>query len=120
MAKNKKGPTPFPPWATTNPSGTEKRYVRFGNTQMLHPAMKGLSHTAFRVYMYMRLDAGAEQGFVFPRSRYKDWLSHDAFDRAVVQLVAAGLIEVYENNKHRQRPNVYRFSEAWKAAKADK
>ena len=52
MSRTKK--TPFAVWETTKPDGIEKRYIRMGNSQMIHPTLFGLSHTAFRVYAYMR------------------------------------------------------------------
>ncbi|MEA4899568.1 MAG: hypothetical protein VB115_15165 [Christensenellaceae bacterium] len=110
--------TPFNPWETTRASGIEKRYVRFGNSQMLHSAMSKLSHPAYRVYMNMRLEAGGEQGFIFPRAKYKDWMVPDVFNRAVKELVRAGFIEVHEHNAHRRKPNVYRFTEGWKHTEA--
>lgn len=63
MARRK--PTPFPPWQTEKPDGIEKRYIRLGNSQMLHPAMLSLSDKAFRIYVQMLLEAGGQRNLNF-------------------------------------------------------
>jgi len=121
MGKRKAEKTPFKPWMTTRPDGIENRYVRMGNTLMLSPAVRGLSGSAFMVYCYMRLDAGENQGFIFPRARYHGLLGMgpNTFLRAVEELETAGLLKVRDHNAHRQKPNVYVFTETWKTAYAD-
>lgn len=112
MAKRKK--TPFAPWETTKIDGIEKRYIRMGNSQMLHTITLNLNHATFRVYVYMKLESGGKSTFTFPRSKYKKFVSAGGFDRAVKELCEAGLIEVVERNANLRKPNVYRFSDAWK------
>jgi hypothetical protein len=112
MAKRKT--TPFKPWETAAQGGIEKRYIRCGNSQMLHPAMRSLSANAFRIYLYMRLEAGGEREFVYTRSKYKDLCSNEAFQRAKNELIEKGFITVKENNAHRQKANIYEFSDKWK------
>jgi hypothetical protein len=56
-----------------------------------------------------------EHCFVFPSSH----LQRYGYDRSnaskyIKQLVAAGFIEIVENNKPRKKVNVYRFVETWK------
>ena len=41
MARQKK--TPFPAWQTCKTDGIENRYIRLGNSQLLHPALLNLS-----------------------------------------------------------------------------
>jgi len=47
MPRNRK--TPFAIWETTKANGIEERYIRMGNSQMLHSSMIGLTHSAVRV-----------------------------------------------------------------------
>ena len=56
MARQRK--TPFPPWQTCKDSGVEDRYIRLGNSQLLHPAIISLSDKAIRIYAYMLLESG--------------------------------------------------------------
>lgn len=112
MAKTKK--TPFPPWQTCKDSGIEERYIRLGNSQLLHYATQSLSDKAFKIYSYMLLEAGGHKEFTFPRSKYKKISSPDAFDRAKKELLQKGFIEEKQNNKNLRKPNIYEFSEKWK------
>ena len=107
--------TPFAPWETTKPDGKEGRYIRMGDSQMLHPALFSLSHSAFRVYTYMKLESGGNRDFTFPRCKWRKYLSPGGFQLAIRQLCQAGLVEVLEQNKNLRKANVYRFSEKWKS-----
>jgi hypothetical protein len=111
--------TPFPIWATTKPNGIEKRYIRLGNSLLLHPSVSGLSHAAFRVYAHMALESGGNIEFTFPRSKWKAFLSAGGFQSAKNELCEAGLIEVVEANANLRKPNKYRFSTTWKTTKKD-
>lgn len=117
MSRTKK--TPFPNWATTNPNGIEKRYIRMGNSLLLHPTIRGLSHAAFRVYAHMMLESGGNIEFTFPHSKWKAFLSAGGFQSAKKELCEAGLIEVTEANANLRKPNKYRFSTTWKTIKND-
>lgn len=112
MARIKK--VPFPPWQTCKPTGIELRYIRLGNSQLLHERIIGLTHAAFRVYVYMLLESGGKRDFTFPKSKWKAFLSPGGFQGAVTQLCQAGLIEVTEKNANLRKPNKYRFLEDWK------
>ena len=114
MANIKK--TPFSPWETTKINGIELRYLRMGNSQMLHPAIRNLTSMAFRVYVYMKLESGGHREFKFPHSKYKSFISSGGFQKALAELCATGLIEIVESNANLRKPNVYRFSEGWKVA----
>lgn len=114
MPKTKK--TPFSPWETTKPNGIEERYIRMGNSQMLHPAIQNLGHAAFRVYTHMKLESAGRPEFKFPHAKWKKFISPGGFQSAKAELCGAGLIEVVESNANLRKPNVYRFSEAWKRA----
>ena len=115
VPKNKK--TPFSPWETTKINGAEERYIRMGNSQMLHPAVLSLNHTAYRVYTYMKLESGGKPVFEFPKSKWKSFISPSGFQKAKEELCKAGLIEVAQSNANLRKPNVYRFSAAWRDAK---
>lgn len=112
MARSKK--TPFPVWQTCKPTGIEERYIRLGNSQMLHPATMGLSDKAARIYNYMLLEAGGKREFTFPRSKYSKLAGNDVFQRAKDELIEKGFIKVKQNNANLRKANIYEFSEAWK------
>ena len=112
MARSKK--TPFPAWQTCKPTGIEERYIRLGNSQMLHPATMGLSDKAARIYNYMLLEAGGNREFTFPRSKYIRISSISAFKNAKDELISKGFIKEKQNNKNLRKPNIYEFSDAWK------
>lgn len=112
MAKSK--PTPFFSWETTKPNGIEKRYIRMGDTQMLHPAMLSLSHSAFRVYAYMKIESGGHKEFEYPYSKFKKIISKQGFQSALAELVEKGFIKVTQKNKNLRIPNKYAFSDDWK------
>ncbi len=112
MAKSK--PTPFKPWETTKTNGIELRYIRMGVTQMSHPATKSLSHSAFRVYEYMKIESGGHKEFEYPYSKFKTIISKKGFQSAVAELVEKGFIVIVEKNKNLRLPNKYAFSDGWK------
>jgi hypothetical protein len=112
MARTKK--TPFPTWATKKPNGIENRYIRLGDTFMLDLTVKNLSHAAFRVYTHMVLESGGKVEFIFPCSKWNMFISRGGFQSAKRELIDAGLIEVVEENWNTRKPNIYRFSAAWK------
>lgn len=112
MARTKK--TPFPPWQTCKDSGIEERYIRLGNSQLLHPAVLKLSDKAMRVYVYMLLESGGKKEFTFPRSKYRKLAGNDAFQRAKDELIEKGLIRVKQNNANLRRANIYEFCDEWK------
>jgi|WetSurMetagenome_2_1015567.scaffolds.fasta_scaffold94276_2 hypothetical protein len=115
MAKNTKPKiTPFAPWETTKPNGTEKRYIRMGNSQMLHPTTFGLSNSAFRVYSYMKLESGGCRSFIFPKCKWKAYISPGGFQNAKKELIIKGFIKEVECNANLRKANVYCFSEDWK------
>lgn len=113
MARMKK--TPFPPWQTKKPNGIEERYIRLGNSQLLSNAVLTLNPAAFRVYVYMLLESGGKPVFEFPRSKFIRIISQGGFQKAVKELTAAGFIELEEQNANIRKPNLYRFSDKWRA-----
>ena len=88
--------------------------MRLSNSQMLHEKMRNLSGNAFMLYTYMKLEAGGSTVFEFPRSKYVNFMTDSTFPRARAELIAAGFIEVEENNANLRRPNKYRFATRWK------
>lgn len=111
MPRGKK--TPFPPWQTCKPDGIEKRYIRIGNTQLLHPAMLGLSDKAQVIYFHMLMEAGGNKEFTFPRSKYHRIAGNTAFQNAKEELIRAGFIKVKQNNANLRKPNIYEFCSDW-------
>lgn len=107
--------TPFAPWETTKANGEEKRFIRMGNTQLLHISTRSLNHASFMVYVYMKLESGGQRQFLFPKSKWKSFISPGGFQKAKKELVAAGLIKVLECNANLRKANVYCFSEDWKS-----
>ena len=112
MARTKK--TPFSPWQTCKDSGIEERYIRLGNSQLLHPAMLSLSDKAVRIYTYMLLESGGKKEFTFTRSKYSKLSGHDVFQRAKDELIEKGFIRVKQNNANLRKANIYEFCDEWK------
>lgn len=112
MSKRKK--TPFKEWESCAPGLQDGRFMRLSNSQMLHSKMRGLGNGAFRLYSYMKLEAGVNPIFEFPRSQYISLMSENTFQRAKAELIAAGFIDETENNANVRKPNKYRFSTRWK------
>lgn len=115
MARSKK--TPFPSWQTCKPDGVEQRYIRLGNSQLMHPAMLKLSDKARIVYIHMLLESGGKREFTFPRSKYMQISSISAFKNAKEELIDKGFIREKQNNANLRKPNIYEFSDEWKLYK---
>lgn len=112
MARTKK--TLFKPWETRNADGIEKRYIRLGVTQMSAEVMKQLSPSAFKIYTFMKLEAGGKPEFTFPHNRYASYMSKPTFFRVVRELETCGFIDVVRRNANLRQSNIYRFSDRWK------
>ena len=52
--------TPFPLWQSLKPDGHEQRYIRMGNSQLLHPAIQNLNPLPFKIYTFMLLESGGK------------------------------------------------------------
>jgi hypothetical protein len=113
----RKSKTPFKPWETTKENGIEERFIRYGNSQLLHPVYKSLSSASKEIYQYMKLESGGCIDFEFPASKYLDLMSKHTFLKAKAELIKKGFIEVKQNNKNIRKPNIYRFSAEWKNLK---
>ncbi len=109
----RKSKTPFKPWETTKENGLEDRFIRLGNSQMLHPVYKSLSSSAKEIYQYMKLESGGYLDFEFPASKYLDLMSKHTFLKAKAELIEKGFIEELQNNRFIRKPNIYRFSAKW-------
>lgn len=112
MPRTKK--IPFKPWQTCKENGIEERYIRLGNSQLLHKATKDLSDKAFKIYAYMLLEAGGKMEFEFPQQKWSKISSKDAFHRAKAELIEKGFITLKQSNANLRKPNIYAFSEGWK------
>lgn len=106
--------TPFPPWQTCKDDGAEQRYIRLGNSQLMHPAIRNLSPTAFKIYTYMLLESGGKRAFTYPYSKYKGIISKQGFQLIKGELIEAGLIREVQNNANLRKPNIYEFTDEWK------
>jgi len=106
--------TPFNYWQTTIDNGYEKRYIRMGNSLMLHPSILGLNPLAYKIYTYMLLECGGKAEFEFPYAKFRKIASKDGFQKAVKELVEVGFIDVVQRNANLRKPNLYRFSVRWK------
>lgn len=116
MARSKK--TPFPIWQSCKPDGIEQRYIRLGNSQLVHPVLRELSPLAFKVYTYMLLESGGSRTFTYPHSKFKGLVSNNGFQSVKEELIKAGLIMEIENNANLRKANVYEFSDIWKCARS--
>ena len=112
MASYKKNYVGFKNWEGRQVE--EYGYIRLTESQLFSAAMMKLSGAAFRVYVYMRQHEREKRDFEFSRSKYIKFMTPPTFIRAVKELEEAGFIEVLEHNKHRQKPNRYRFSTKWR------
>ncbi len=95
---------------------------------------QSLSMPAKLIYVYCRINANTSNGraclynhgkeeetsytpnhFVFPAGQQAEYgLKRTNTHRYLKELVNAGFIELCEQNKHRQKVNVYKFSSKWK------
>ena len=112
MARSKR--TPFSPWQSCKDNGIEERYIRLGNSQLLHPAMISLSDKAQIIYIYMLLESGGKREFTFPRSKYRKLAGNTVFQNAKEELMKKGFISEKQNNANLRKANVYEFSDKWK------
>lgn len=110
----RKRPTPFPYWATRKKDGFEKRFIRLGDTFLLDQAVQALTPRAYQIYTYMLLESGGKQVFTFPHAKFEGFCPNKAFIMGKKELIQKGFIEEIENNSTTRKPNVYRFSDAWK------
>ena len=115
MARVKK--TPFPSWQTCKPDGVEQRYIRLGNSQLMHPAMLQLSDKAQIIYIHMLLESGGKKEFTFPRSKYKLIAGNTVFQNVKEELIQHGFIRVKQNNANLRKANIYEFTNDWKRYK---
>lgn len=115
MARKK--PTPFKPWETMKDNGIENRYIRMGDTQMLHPAFLHLSASAKELYLYMKLESAGKLIFEMPKSKYLKFMTNPTFERAKKELISAGFLEIEADRRHQFKATQYRFSVKWKGGK---
>lgn len=112
MAKTRK--VPFAPWETTKANGIEIRYIRLGDTLLSSAAARGLSYSAFKVLVYMKIEAAGKKDFQFPCHKYIGIVSKPTFQRALTELVETGFIDILSRNKNLRTANEYTFSSRWK------
>lgn len=111
MARTKK--VPFAPWESKNASGIEKRYIRLGDTLLCSAAARGLSPSAFKALIYMKIEAAGKKNFQFPCHKYIDFMSKPTFYKAIKELEEVGFIDIISRNKNLRIPNEYAFSSRW-------
>ncbi|WP_317854164.1 hypothetical protein [Chakrabartyella piscis] len=105
--------TPFKAWESSKAGGIEDRYIRLGNSIMLHDRYIELSANAKVIYSYMRLEAGGKLEFEFSVSKYSKLMAKNTFFKAKKELIDAGFIDEVSNRKNLRLPNIYRFSNRW-------
>ena len=117
-------------YATREPADT---YGTIYKDMYTCEAFKRLSPSAKHLYACCRIQARSggkalfkhaeaegtyyppERCFVFPRTTAEAFgFSRGHIKELFAELIAAGFIEVLEQNKHRFRVNVYSFSDRWK------
>lgn len=106
---------PLNAWETATKDGmSDPFYIRLGQSLLDHPAyctMKPLSQV---IYIQMVKQAKGKTAFEFPHSVYSKYCSNDGFNKAKVQLIERGFIEVITDNRFTGKENKYKFSSAWK------
>lgn len=114
-SKGKKtGKSKIPFWLTALFDRSKERFVMKGYTFYEHPAVKGLSPSAYKIYDYMCKECGGTTEFVFPASIYEKITTKPTFQKAKKELIEKGFIIEVQNNFNLRKPNVFRFSDEWK------
>lgn len=103
----------WPPWKSAAASGIEKRFVQLAGSQLESFRTKGLSGSAFKLYVYMLLESCGKKEFTFPHSTYKELMAKPTFEKAKQELINKGYIEIKQNNANLRKPNVYEFTHKW-------
>jgi len=106
--------TAFKPWESKKDDGFEKRYTRIASTQLASEPMRTLSASAFKILIYMKIEAGGRKEFTFSNVKYRAFMSKPTFFKVLNELVEKGFIDIKERNKNQRISNVYLFSERWK------
>jgi len=99
------------------------RHVRITADMMHSDAWSALKAHARMVYLHMKQKYNGQDEFF--RFTYDEaWktmkLNDQTYKRAKARLIELGFISVAENNRHRMRANVYRFSSKWQNYKKKK
>lgn len=112
----KKAGSEVKPWLSANPDNKEKRFAQVGHSFCINQAVKDLSPAAFKMYICMADEAGADRTFEFPERAAKKYgfTNKDTFRRKIKELTDKGFIEIVENNRTCRKANIYRFSFKWK------
>ena len=105
------------------------------HSMLQHESFIRLSNPAKLTYIYCRVQYASKIGmsclhnhaeedgatypagcFVFPAKHQREYGINDRsnFRKYMQELIDAGFIERYEDNKHRWKVTVYRFSQNWK------
>ena len=101
-------------WLTALVNRAKERFVMKGYSFYEHPAVKGLSPSAYKIYDYMCKECGGTVEFIFPASKYEQITTKPTFQSAKKELIAKGFIIEVQNNSNLRKPNIFRFSDEWK------
>lgn len=106
---------PLPFWASGNDHNKEKRFAQLGDSLLFHPAVKGLSANAFRVYVCCIMEAGGRKMFQFPESKALSLgFSRSTFRRSMAELHRKGFLSTVRSGKTTRTASDYEFSAEWK------
>lgn len=127
--------TTFKPDFNASKCGKHETFATIYDSMMKHEKFKNLSLAAKFLYIACRNQHTSRLGreclynhakehnitypnnaFVFPAKHQKEYGFNDRSNvrRWMKELIEAGFIEIYENNKHRWKVNVYVFISKWK------
>ncbi len=101
------------------------RHVRITFSMMKSQAWKQLKAISVKLYLYLKLKYRGDASIITFTCTYKEVygelsLCDRSIKAAFDDLINKGFIELEENNRHRMKKNVYRFSENWQIYIPDK
>ena len=103
------------PWETELFTGTDRRYIRLGNSLFLSKSFQALTGQERNVYLCMIMECGGKRAFKFSFSSMKKYgISKMTGIRAVEGLEKAGFIKKTYCGRIQMNPNEYEFVSDWK------
>ena len=112
----KKAISELKPWLSANPDNKEKRFIQKGNSFLFNSAVQDLTGNAYKLYDCLCMESAGKREFTFTLQTAKKYgrKHNGSLRRYIQELEDKGFIETVENNRSIRKPNVYRFSYAWK------
>lgn len=103
------------PWETELYTGTDRRYIRLGNSLFLSKRFQALTGQEKNVYLCMIMECGGKRTFKFSAaSMTKYGINTRTGIRAVEELIKAGFIKKTYCGRIQMNPNEYEFVTEWK------